>query len=820
MASRSATDEAYDRYIEYLGSGMPYRHDAPQLTEADTRAKLIDPLFQSVLGWTETEIRREKPVDSGYVDYVFGADFAYLLVEAKRTKPRFSINVPSRARELKLGGPHLLGNKKIKAFIHQAQSYAISLGAQFAMLANGEQLVVFRPFLSGQSWSDGFALVWHATLDIKQDFQEFYNLLARDRVVEGALVQAFERLGSVTTQLHVPLDYVADADRELVRNRFWGKIAQVMGPLLSDDPSISEDIIRHCYVTTPISDQVDAEIDALLRDDPPRFLLDSGVKPLRQGMAGKTGFEHDITSDIKSGYTMPYILTGGVGSGKTTFLKRFAMHNRNLVQEYCVWLYLDFRPLGDAPIINFDQDLQSYALRAIREEMARSYPELLPTSGGDVRSLFERQLADARMTLLHGLDPESREWQQVVNELVDRCYRDDAQFVEAILASQRRRGLRIVLVFDNTDQLGEAFQERVFLWSQHAAQQYGALCVVALREERYFAAFRRGIFDAFGERRFHLGSPDLGRVVFRRLQFGRTRLGDLIKSGAMQVNAAEANEIDTLLGVVIRSTTRSNTNVVRMLSCVSNGDMRHALDMFRWFISSGNTNIHKILSACEQGSYTVPFHEFAKSAILGARRFFRGSVSHTVNLFKQTEARGASHATAVRLLARLCAAQGAASSHGEGFVDTKKLLREYRESFGTAEDLLAWCGELLRRGLIESEPPRVDEARKADAIRVTAAGAYYWRYLSRSFAYLDLVFVDTPIADRDVARRLGALAENTDMRDRFERVRLFLGYLQRQEERELAESSRRSGPYTTSLMGEIRQQVDRELREVGRKVGV
>jgi len=46
------------------------------LTESDTRAKLIDPLFKTVLGWSEAEIRREEPVAKGYVDYVWDRNSA------------------------------------------------------------------------------------------------------------------------------------------------------------------------------------------------------------------------------------------------------------------------------------------------------------------------------------------------------------------------------------------------------------------------------------------------------------------------------------------------------------------------------------------------------------------------------------------------------------------------------------------------------------------------------------------------------------------------------------------------------------------------
>ena len=92
--------------------------------------------------------------------------------------------------------------------------------------------------------------------------------------------------------------------------------------------------------------------------------------------------------------------------------------------------------------------------------------------------------------------------------------------------------------------------------------------------------------------------------------------------------------------------------------------MRHALDMFRDFVSSGNINVFKILKI--GGGYHVPFHEFAKSAILGSRKYYRSSVSHVVNVFKPSGARRASHLTALRILARLSRAEEASSPHGEG----------------------------------------------------------------------------------------------------------------------------------------------------------
>jgi hypothetical protein len=398
-------------------------------------------------------------------------------------------------------------------------------------------------------------------------------------------------------------------------------------------------------------------------------------------------------------------------------------------------------------------------------------------------------------------------------------YQSDETFVAAVLRTLVAQALRPVIVLDNTDQLGELVQERVFLFAQRLSREHHALLIVSLREEKFFAAFRRGIFDAFGDRRFHIGSPALRLVLRRRLEYGRAKFSKAAQETPSLVSADDASQIDLLLEILIRSTTHANANIVRMLACVSNGDMRHALDMFREFLSSGNTNVGKILQiAKERGSYTVPFHEFAKSAILGSRRYYQSSVSHVVNVFKMTGARRSSHITGLRILARLSRGEESASPHGEGFLRTQTLLREYRESFGSAEDFLEKSSELLMRDLIESEPPRAKSVEHTEALRINAAGAYYWKYLTRAFAYVDLVFVDTAIADRNVARRLENLADSSDMLDRFERVKIFLAYMSRREEEELMETARRAGPYQEPLVKEIARQIGEEFKLISRKL--
>lgn len=821
--STSPADDAFLAFLRLREEANLFSYDSPDLTEADTRSKLIDPIFKVVLGWNEPEIRREEPAGPGFTDYVFGAEFSYFHVEAKRVQPRFKLQVPSRARVLKLSGPHLLSNKDMAPVLKQAAGYSVELGTDFAIATNGSQFVVFRTRVPGRSWKSETALVWHDLKDIESDFAAFYALLSRDRVRAGSLIEAFEASSAITTPHHAPIDFIHNPDAELVRNRYWGRISKTFSPILTDDPTnllLQEEIIRHCYVNSRLSDQTDSSLDALLRDKPSPLLESAGAVDLQQGMGG-TGFDQAIEGDIKEGKAVTYVLTGGVGSGKTTYLRRFArVVQRKFVQEWCVWLHIDYLPAGGVARADLSASVSAYTYARLREELNTHYAELLPNSGEELRDLFAAQIDDARRTDLFRVPEDSDDWNLRVNQIVGALFREDGTTVRAMLTRLRARGRRAVLVLDNTDQLGEEFQETVFLLAQRLSVELEAFTIVALREEKFFAAYRRGVFDAFGDRRFHIGSPDLGNVISRRLFYGLDKLRDEESSAFVAaLSTHEREQVEKLIRSFIQSTTKDNTNIVRMLSCISNGDMRHALAMFRAFVSSGNTDVDKILRVIsDSGGYTVPFHEFAKSAILDLRRYYRGSLSYVVNLFQRSAARSASHLTACRILARLDSASGSASKHGEGFVDTSQLLTEFRQSFGVAEDFVQKAGELLRHDLLESEPPKAQDIEATDALRVCAAGAYYWRYLVRSFAYVDLVYVDTPIAEKELARELGRLSPDTLLTTRFSRVEKFLSYLRSVEDAELEATIARDGPFRASLVADIQAQIGAEVDSIRQRL--
>jgi len=804
--------------------------DDPDQSEADTRAKLIDPIFKDALGWNETDIHREEPVADGFADYTFGTEFKWFHVEAKRTAPRFKLHIPSRRRRLKLSGAHLLGNKHMKPLLDQAASYSFGLGTEFAVLTNGTQFILFQAMTKGRRWTEGEALIWYDHHDIFENFPEFWEMLGRENVESGILSERFTHVASVTTATYSPLQYVHNPESELVRNPFWNKIAQAFSPILVDQPeneALQLEIIKNCYVSSPLAGESSADLARLLQDIMPAYLEDAGVRDINPDGRGDTTFRSRLVDDLKLAKPGTYVLTGGVGSGKTTFLRRFAFVDQHaFIRDYCVWLHIDFLEFGADVGDDLGRRIADYTYRRILDTLKRRYPQFVPNDGEGLRDLFAPEIEQLNSTLLFGLDRNAAHYISTVNHRVDELTRNIETYVNAILRRIKRAGRCVVFVLDNTDQLGEQFQKSVFLFSQQLSDSYSTLSIVSLREEKFFAAHRSGVFDAYGSRKFHIGSPDLIRVIRRRLDYGLKRY----RAQAQQqgISEEEQQETEQVVEALIKASTAKNGNIIRFLACVSAGDMRLALGMFRDFMASGNTDTRKIRRfARKKQAYQMPFHEFAKSAILGIRRYFRGNVARISNVFAPSTAAGASHWTACRILARLFASHRAPSAFGEGYIGTATILREYRESFGTANDLVETCERLLRGGLIESEPPRAKDLNSTEALKITATGAYYWAYLVRSFAYHDLILVDTPLRDESLARELAQASElrkedytlKEFIEIRIRRVRRFLEYLTQCEAEEMAIAAKQSGPYTEMLCDGIRQQLEEEIARIRKKTG-
>jgi len=376
----------------------------------------------------------------------------------------------------------------------------------------------------------------------------------------------------------------------------------------------------------------------------------------------------------------------------------------------------------------------------------------------------------------------------------------------------------------------------VFLLAQRVTRTIGAVTILALREESYYSASIQKTFTAYTNRKFHIASPRFRRLIDSRIQFALGVLEN--QTGAIDYVLRDGISIDRpaiadFLRIIETSIFERNLNIARFIEALCFGNMRLALDMFTTFMTSGVTDVDKMLNIYRRdGAYFVAFHEFVKSIMLGERRYYKEQASPIANLFDCGAERNASHFTALRIIRALLLRLGESSREGPGFVEIGQLVSMSEDIFDNHEDFLRALNRLVSRQLIECNTKSPDTITGASHVRVTSAGWYYSRFLVKAFSYIDLVLQDTPLDDAAVERKLRDYVETVDnlsdkedqklqrMEVRFRRVREFLDYLQREEERETKQFdlAARAEIWSEPFVPKIRLQIEEEISYIERRV--
>lgn len=109
------------------------------ISESDTRSKLIDRMLISVLGWDEKDIIREGRVDKGYFDYKVSIAGLTFIIEAKRQFAEFTLPNDTR-RKCKLGTVY----QENKEVFKQIRDYLSDCGCDVGIITNGKQYIIAK----------------------------------------------------------------------------------------------------------------------------------------------------------------------------------------------------------------------------------------------------------------------------------------------------------------------------------------------------------------------------------------------------------------------------------------------------------------------------------------------------------------------------------------------------------------------------------------------------------------------------------------------------------------------------------------------------
>ncbi|MCX5811425.1 MAG: hypothetical protein NT178_02620 [Proteobacteria bacterium] len=796
------------------------------VSEADTRVKIIDRILTEVLLWPESQIKREERTQQGFMDYrlsVHGRP--YVVVEAKKEGLPFVFPVPVNRKYLSLSGTLLTGENVGEA-VKQVRGYCDDQGIRYAVATNGYSWVVFRAIREDIPWRSGMAKIFSGMEDIIADFTEFWNTLSYDAIYRGSLDAHFGVSRRTKRELHRVTDRLFNADLPLQRNRLNAQLHHLIRKIFEDIADQDQvEILQSCYVHSASLKIIAKDLDLVITDSIPSLLKDEGTIPIFQNKSDAGRFGESVAIAINSQDSQLFLLLGGIGSGKTTFLKRYQRTvGKDLLEQNVVWFHVDFL---QAPLDPFQ--MEEFVWRSVLEQLRGRYSTPHLETHRDIKRAFRDEIEALKETALVYLQEGTEEFEKILSPFLQKWQENLREYVPRLLTICRQKRKKGVLFFiDNVDQLPPDYQAQIFLLAQRITRIVNAITIVALREESYYAASIQRSFTAYTNRKFHIASPRFGVLLGSRIKFALGYLEGL--PGIVEIMDSKGISIDKaavadFLKIVQNSIFEKNKNIARFIEAICYGNMRRALQMFTTFLVSGATDVDKMLTIHRRdGNYYVAFHEFVKSIMLEDRYYYKEAHSQIMNVFNCSNQNNSSHFTSLRVLNFLLNCRGDSSKEGRGFVEIARLVETFEDVFDNREDLLIAMNSLVSRQLLEINTRATENITNASHIRITSAGWYYLRYLVNSFAYLDLILQDTPFSDKaicDEIKDMVAKVDNLVDREeekwertstRFRRVELFLDYLLKEEKEEFSRFDLGSieGELGEIFVSKIRERYDKQ----------
>ncbi|MFT6500204.1 MAG: hypothetical protein ACJASQ_000311 [Crocinitomicaceae bacterium] len=778
-------DKAYQNLLEFETEYTSYK--ASDLTESDTRSKILDKILISILGWTEFDIEREGWVRVGYFDYEVGtANFRYV-VEAKKNLVDFKL--PKSGNEVKLKSIYQ-GNKDV---VDQLRNYLFQKGLSFGVITNGSQFIIGR-FVNtqGLDWLEEKAIFFKDFEDIKTNFNLFYDLLSREAVSKYGKIKIVQSSNVGKT---IVKDYsLRRRNQELVRNQISQHLIPIINKVFEEiyntESLEGQKILKYCYVQNEDVKKYNSELGSIFSDDPPTF--DTRIVPVQNTEETQSQLKSNIF-DTGSNLPDPIILIGTAGAGKTTFIKYFSdillnkksKKNRPLV-------YLDFRLYTSQTI----KDTR-FIYSAIIEQLENNYPELNLTKFGILKTIYSDSIKKKKEGAWSIFESDEGKLNEAIAQLIEEKQKDPITHLKSITDYLLHRcNKRICVLFDNADQLDDNDQKEVFLLGNGINRILNSLVIISLREGYFYKWRNKPPFNAYQSVVYHITAPPYKKVLEKRIKYvmDNFEFQEIDLQASNKVVKFREGNLKHLFKNLYDTLFNSKTNeVMDFLEETSYPNTREGLELFKNFLLSGHSKITEYMSFSYGNGEGIPIWEFFKSIALESNYYYETNKSNVVNLFYPSKS-NKNHFTKIRILNYLNSKLSASSKRKEYFA-VKELTDLFLKAGYTIDIVEEELQELFEKKLISTSDYTEDieelvEIDSTSMISITSVGVYYLNRLMGKFHYLDLVVQDTPIYDDEFYDKITQVFPDSDengnrnLQARKTTVEEFVNYLKSQAKKD------------------------------------
>lgn len=767
------------------------RYKVQNLTESDTRSKVLDKIFLDILGWGEEDVYREGHTENGYFDYKLSIPNFQFIVEAKKNYANF-IFPDSGGNKLKL---KTLINKGNDDAVTQIRNYLIATGLTTGVISNGHQFIIAR-FVNqdGTDWKDNDCIIFRNLNEVEADFLTFYNLLSRISVVNNRTIKIFKE--EIKGQTVLEKLNISNYGATLVRNELSTKLLQVISDVFENIHGLDDkETLRWCYIENQDTRKQNSELGILFPDDPPSF--DDKIQKIRNTANTREKIKNEI-SKIPNSTPNPIIIIGGKGAGKTTFIKYFL--EITLAED---------RQTKDVPVVylNFEnstpqqiQDTKNIYAQIIND-IEDVYSKYELTTIGILKKIYKEEINKNLLGIWNYIKDDKKILEEKISEFIKLQIDNKINHLKKIADYLRTEfKIRLCIVLDNADQLDDKSQEEIFLLSQSIYNTIRSLVIISLREGFYYKWRHKPPFDAYPSLVFHITAPPYKDILKKRMEYVLSRydFSKLRGSYENKTYILTDEKLKQFFGALYNTFfDEHNDEILKFLGETSYPNVRLFLKKVRLFLLSGHT---KITTYIVNNFEKIPIWDFIKAISLESKYYYDSKSSIIHNIFYPAPD-DINHFTKIRLLNYLLDNTVSGSE--------KNSFKTINFVFGKAgyakNVIVSELKNLLEYGLMETERYSSDtkemtEIDDDENFKITLAGKYYISELITRSVYIDLISQDTPVYSLDKLEEMGKIfpvAEkihgNRNMEGRLKTISSFIEYLKLQEDKELDRSGNTTG---------------------------
>ena len=740
-------DKAFQNFQKVIGD-LP-NFQSTLVSEADVRLKILDTILTNVLGWSKADIQTEEKAGQGFLDYKLTIEgIAKVVIEAKRTERSFNLNSRICGGTYKLSGP-ILKNSDVQEGINQAIEYSAYKGTELACVTNGIEWVVFRSNRIGDGTDtlEGKAFIFESLVCVKDEFSLFYDLLAKERVLnltyrglfqeaEGRIIRhsGFQRTLRNPAKAVFLSQSIDMPEFDRLMTSFFQR--------LSDEHD--REMVEFCFVETKESKAAEQRLVRLadeLVGHIQTLNTDSGIQLA------------DLLERARDASLNQFILVVGTkGSGKSTFIQRF--FNSRLppaLRQSCIPIIVNLSDSdGDEnKIIEWLRyNLLTKAEAAVGNETL-TWDEL-------IGHMFFSEYQRWSITIMPELYKKDKEQFKIEfgKHIESIRENDPVAYLRGLLKNFiKGRKLLPCLVFDNADHFSIEFQDRVFQFARSLYEQELCVVIMPITDKTSWQLSGQGALNSFENEALLLPTPSAKHVLEKRINYVLKKMEEGIakESGSYFIGKGIRVNVNDIFKFVktLQEIFLNTSKTANVLGQLANHNVRDVLELTRGLVNSPHIGLEQEFKAYVlNNAIHIPPYNVERALIRGRYDIFAlTSNKYVHNIFELNTELETTPLLGIRILQALKDAEVRFGDSRTRFMNKDDLIG-YIQAIGIDRRVIEiWLDAMLKAGLIFNYDPTQVDVSKATQLEISPCGKLHLFWACGSYVFLESMAEVTAIFD-------------------------------------------------------------------------